>query len=283
MGKTFEDSTILVVDDDEMNLRIAKMILERKLSCKVLTANNGLSTLETLRDHYVDLVLLDIMMPELNGIETLQKIRDDENLRDIPVMMLTASTEMENIKKTAALGITDYIRKPFMPAELVERVSKKLGELNALEKVLIVDDDKTRLNSMRDIVEENFPYEVLIADSSAATTKILRDNNISLVIVGAAMKFIDGFEILNFMAHNEKFGAIPFVVSDSSNLRGLLDKIKTAETVEETSPVEPAQSSEKEEVVPPREVDNVVDDHDDKKKLANVVTTFIGYKLDVRT
>ena len=283
MGKTFEDSTILVVDDDEMNLRIAKMILERKLSCKVLTATGGLSTLETLRDHYVDLVLLDIMMPELNGIETLQKIRDDENLRDIPVMMLTASTEMENIKKTAALGITDYIRKPFMPAELVERVSKKLGELNAPEKVLIVDDDKTRLNSMRDLVEENFPYEVLIADSSAATTKILRDNNISLVIVGAAMKFIDGFEILNFMARDEKFGAIPFVVSDSSNLRGLLDKIKTAATVEETSPVESAQSSEKKEVVPPREVDNVVDDRDDKKKLANVVTTFIGYKLDVRT
>ena len=276
MVKTFEDSTILVVDDDEMNLRIAKMILERKLSCKVLTANSGLSTLETLRNHYVDLVLLDIMMPELDGIETLQKIRDDENLRDIPVMMLTASAEMESIKKTAALGITDYIRKPFMPAELVERVSKKLNELNALEKVLIVDDDKTRLNAMRDFVEENFPYEVLIADSGAAAMKILRDNDINLVIVGAAMKFIDGFEILNFMARDEKFGAIPFVVSDSSNLRGLLEKIKTAATVEETPTVEPQN-------IPPREVDNVVDDRDDKKKLANVVTTFIGYKLDVRT
>ncbi len=274
MGKTFEDSVILVVDDDEMNLRIAKMILERKLSCKVLTANNGLSTLEILRDHYVDLVLLDIMMPELDGIETLQKIRDDENLRDISVMMLTASAEMENIKKTAALGITDYIRKPFMPAELVERVSKKLNELNALEKVLIVDDDKIRLNAMRDIVEENFPYEVLIADSGAAAMKILRDNDINLVIVGAAMKFIGGFEILNFMARDEKFGAIPLVIGDSSNLRGLLDKIKIAATIEETSPVESQNIS-------PREVENVVDDHADKKKLANVVTTTIGYKLDV--
>ena len=283
MRKKFSDSVILVVDDDEMNLRIARMILERKLSCNVLTASDGLSTLEILREHYVDLVLLDILMPELDGIATLQKIRDDENLRDIPVMMLTASAEMENIKKTAALGITDYIRKPFMPDDLVERVSKKLNELNALEKVLVVDDDKTRLNAMRDIVEENFPYEVLIADSGEAATKILRDNDISLVIVGAAMKFVDGFAILNFMARDENFGAIPFVTSDATSLRGLLDKIKIAATVDEAPIVKPAQSSEKKEVVPPPEVENVIDEHDDKKKLANVVTTFIGYKLDVRT
>ena len=276
MGKTFEDRVILVVDDDEMNLRIAKTILERKLSCKVLTANSGQSGLEILREHYVDLVLLDIMMPELDGIETLREIRAEELLSDIPVIMLTASAEMDDIKKTAALGITDYIRKPFMPDKLVERVTKKLSEVNALEKVLIVDNDKARLNAMRDVVEENFPYEVLTADSGSAAKEILSDNKISLVIVGAEMKFIDGFEILNFMARDEKFGAIPFVTSDSTSLRGLLDKIKTAEKIEE-APVKTAQASKK------VEVEHVAEEHDDKKKVANVVTTFIGYKLDVRT
>ena len=117
---------ILVVDDDEMNLNIARMILERKLPCKVLTVDNGIDALDMLRAERVSLVLLDIMMPEFDGMETLAEIRADERIKNVPVMMLTATVEKDLIQRAMALGVRDYIKKPFLPADLITRVSKKL-------------------------------------------------------------------------------------------------------------------------------------------------------------
>ena len=124
------ESVILVIDDDEMNLKIAKVILERKLSCKVICTDNGIVGLDILRRQQVDLVLLDIMMPYFDGLETLQEIRADAIIKDVPVMMLTASGDFENVKQALKLGVKDYIRKPLLPDDLVQRVKNKLAETN---------------------------------------------------------------------------------------------------------------------------------------------------------
>ena len=81
---------ILVIDDDEMNLQIAKMVLEKKLLCKVIGVDNGVEGIAILKSQRVNLVLLDVMMPDFDGIETLQEIRGDVQIKDVPVMMLTA-------------------------------------------------------------------------------------------------------------------------------------------------------------------------------------------------
>ena len=128
MNDFTENNVVLVVDDDEMNLQIAKRILEKKLPCRVVTASSGEQCLEILRSQYVRVVLLDILMPDMDGIETLREIRSDEKFEELPVIMLTASLDKDNIKKAAALGVKDYVRKPFMPKELIDRVSKKLVE-----------------------------------------------------------------------------------------------------------------------------------------------------------
>lgn len=124
------ESVILVIDDDEMNLKIAKVILERKLPCKVICTDNGIVGLDILRRQHVDLVLLDIMMPYFDGFETLEEIRADVIIKDVPVMMLTASGDFENVKQALKLGVKDYIRKPLLPDDLVQRVKNKLAEAN---------------------------------------------------------------------------------------------------------------------------------------------------------
>lgn len=139
MTKRIEDKIVLVVDDDEMNLQVAKMILERKIKCRVLTVSGGKEAIEILRRQDVSLILLDIMMPNYDGIETLQEIRADKFLSNLPVMMLTASSDADNIKKTAALGVRDYVKKPFMPAELIKRVT---------EKLLVIDNEELEKNSL---------------------------------------------------------------------------------------------------------------------------------------
>ena len=139
---------ILVIDDDEMNLQIAKMILEKKLPCEVLCATGGHEGLEILRNRRVNLVLLDILMPEFDGIETLREIRDDKRIKNVSVMMLTASGDVENIQKVGTLGVKDYIKKPFMPADLIKRVEKKLSEINSAD-ILLIGDETTELLNMK--------------------------------------------------------------------------------------------------------------------------------------
>ena len=97
---------------------IANSEIGKKLSCEVICTDNGKDGAEILRRERVNLVLLDIMMPEQDGIEILEKFRGDERLKKVSVMMLTAANGIENLKKVYTLGVKDYIKKPFMPADL---------------------------------------------------------------------------------------------------------------------------------------------------------------------
>ena len=253
---------VLVIDDDEMNLQIAKMILEKKLSCKVIAVDNGAEGIDVLRNNKIRLVLLDIMMPDFDGIETLQEIRSDENISDVPIMMLTASADLENVKKSRALGVTDYIRKPFMPADLVERVNKKLAETEPPEKILLVDENKWTLKIMRDVAEKNFSFEVETAATADDAIKILSREEISLLVTNGDIKFVNGLKLLNFISRNEELGELPFAITTPENLSDVLKKFS------------PQLKDDKSTSTPETEPTIIAE-----KKIANVVTNIIGYEL----
>lgn len=259
---------ILVIDDDEMNLQIARMILQRKLPCEVIAVDNGVEGLDVLRSQRVNLVLLDVLMPDFDGIETLAEIRADEKISAVPVMMLTASGDMDNVRRAAELGVKDYIKKPFMPADLIERVKLKLEEQHA-EEILLIGDDAEELQKMRTLIEENFSHEVSIADANSAV-EILRKIEPTLIIADANMKFVNGFRILDFLTTDEKFSNIPFALTDAEKILELVDKIN-APPPGEKPPVEKPPA--------PKIETPVVERDADKKKIAGVVTTLIGYKL----
>lgn len=117
--------TILVVDDDVMNLKMAEFILAQK-NYGVCKAESGMDCLLYLKDNKVDLILLDIEMPIMSGIRTLEVIKDNKELADIPVIFLTASAEVETVMEAAKLGAVGYVTKPFMPQELLARVEKAI-------------------------------------------------------------------------------------------------------------------------------------------------------------
>lgn len=116
--------TILVIDDDEINCEMAKTILKRNFPYHVMVASSGMQGVETMHNHAVHLVLLDVTMPGWDGFKTLSVIREDERLQDIPVIMLTASADRLSVVKASEGGVIDYIKKPFLPEELVSRVAK---------------------------------------------------------------------------------------------------------------------------------------------------------------
>ncbi len=131
--------TILVVDDDDMNLKMAEFILKKDMKdIAVLLADSGMKAIDILQREKVDLVLLDFQMPVMNGLKTLELIRKREDLKDIPVIFLTASSDRDTVIKAGMMGVADYIKKPFMPKDLVDRVNRALL-VRALDNPLLSD------------------------------------------------------------------------------------------------------------------------------------------------
>lgn len=120
-----EGSKILVVDDNEMNRDLLARRLKRQ-GHEVLTANDGLAALGILNSHRVDLVLLDIMMPNLDGYQVLAKMKADEYLTDLPVIMITAVDELDSAVKCIEMGADDYLTKPFNAVLLGARINASL-------------------------------------------------------------------------------------------------------------------------------------------------------------
>ena len=114
--------SVMVVDDNEMNRDMLSRRLERT-GYNVLVASNGKEALDLLAIESVDLVLLDIMMPQMNGYEVLEHLKSDSDLKHIPVIMTTALDESDGISKCMALGAADYLTKPFNPVQLKLRVA----------------------------------------------------------------------------------------------------------------------------------------------------------------
>ena len=115
---------ILVVDDDTMNLMLTKRILEKEYD--VLLAQSGKEAPEKMKGEEIDLVLLDIAMPEMSGIETFEHMK--EFPVEIPVIFLTASGYEEDVMSAIRLGAVNYLKKPFFPKELLKRVAKELNK-----------------------------------------------------------------------------------------------------------------------------------------------------------
>ncbi len=115
--------TILVVDDTIANIDI---LLEFLHEYDVITALNGKSALSILNEDEVDLVLLDIMMPDMDGFEVCRQIKAKEKFQNLPVIFVSAKTDMADIQKGFAIGGVDYVTKPFNPPELLSRVKTHL-------------------------------------------------------------------------------------------------------------------------------------------------------------
>lgn len=116
---------ILVVDDDQMNLKMASFILQQK-GYYVITASSGMECLSKLSSTTFDLILLDVEMPIMNGIRTLEHIREHKEYNDIPVMFLTADSNEKTVIAAGRLGAVGYLKKPYMPQDFLERVEKVL-------------------------------------------------------------------------------------------------------------------------------------------------------------
>jgi len=158
------DATLLVVDDDEANRYTLVGRLRREGYANVTTASDGRQALELLESGDFDLVLLDIMMPELNGYQLLEKLKADHRLRHVPVIMISAVDEMASVVRCIELGAEDYLPKPFDATLLRARVGA------CLEKKAMRDEIRAQADQLADwnrLLEERVQQQLSQLDRLA--------------------------------------------------------------------------------------------------------------------
>ncbi|MEJ2143083.1 MAG: response regulator [Gammaproteobacteria bacterium] len=158
-GEEISTPAILVVDDNEMNRDVLTRRLRRQ-DYIIYTAEDGRDALDKLGTHNVDLILLDIMMPVMDGIKVLKTLKADQQLRHIPVIMITALDEIQSVAKCIEMGAEDYLPKPFNPVLLMARVSA------CLEKKQLHDQEQKYTHHLESQVQEQIQE---IAESQLST------------------------------------------------------------------------------------------------------------------
>lgn len=176
-SSTNQPARILVVDDNRMNrLKLAHGLEGRGHS--VSLAENGLEALNLLRSEKFDLLLLDILMPEVDGFQVLQEMNTDPNLRGIPVIVISALEEIDSVVKCIEMGAEDHLPKPFDPVLLNARIGA------SLEKKRLRDEVVEQLDFIRDIFGKYVP-------ESVAKTIVSRKGNLEPTQTVATILYSD--------------------------------------------------------------------------------------------
>lgn len=150
--------TILVVDDVRIIRRLVRVNLELE-GYSVIEAENGKDALDKIKEAKPDLILLDVIMPYLDGFQVLQRLRANAETRDVPVVMLTSCSEEIDQIKGWELGISDYVIKPFNPNALVNVVKKALSEIGGRKTKKKRDAEIAKLKivkTIKDVDEDIF-------------------------------------------------------------------------------------------------------------------------------
>lgn len=168
----------MVVDDDFNICELIRLILQKE-DFKVTVANDGISALEKLEIDKIDLIILDIMMPNMDGWEFCKEVRKFSN---IPIIMLTAKSEINQKVKGFDLGVDDYLTKPFEPEELVARVKALLKRCNIsvsksveIGKVIIDQNQYMVKTASENVTLPRKEFELLFMLASTPGKTFLRD------------------------------------------------------------------------------------------------------------
>ena len=200
--------SVLVVDDNAVNRDLLSRRLVRH-GHRVTTVEDGRRALQLLQTHSFDLVLLDIMMPEMNGYQVLQRLKADEKLRHIPVIMISALDEIDSVVRCIHLGAEDYLAKPFDPVLLRARIGacleKKLLRDREAQHLAQIEAEKQRADELLHVI---LPHQIVTELKATNAVKPRRYDNVAVLFC----------DIVDFTRYCEALPAEEVI----ANLQGLV-------------------------------------------------------------
>ena len=223
--KEEEKPLVLIVDDNPENVRLLGMVIKDE-GYLVGIARDGEQTLEMAVQHRPDLVLLDVMMPGIDGFAVCRHLKERAETRDTPVILLTARAESEDIVQGFNVGAVDYVTKPFNTAELLARVRTQLelqqarrelarayDELKTLQqKLLEAERIKTLVEAAGGAAHEiNQPLQVIVGYLNLIEIELAGKENEASAFVAEALRETESItQILKNMRAVKRYEALPY-------------------------------------------------------------------------
>src|SRR5437764_9035503 len=224
-GAAIATGSLLVVDDNELNRDMLTRRLER-LGYDVSSAENGMEALKLLRAGPFDLLLLDIIMPVMDGFEVLEQLKAEPRLRDIPVIVLSASDQLDHVVKCIQKGAEDYLSKPFSPVLLQARIGSCLERKRLRDQETLylrqIEEEKLRSDELLHVI---LPRDIAAELKTTHAVKPRRFENVGIL-------FCDIVEFTAYSAHRgpeEILSHLQTLVEafEQLCLKHSLEKIKT--------------------------------------------------------
>ncbi len=238
---------ILIIDDDSINRTLMAACLEEN-GYIVHEAEDGMIGLKILREESFDLVLLDLLMPVMDGFEVLTRMKSEKRLRHLPVIVTSGEMDQENIVQCLRMGAVDYMTKPCDPIMLCTRIQNILYPLTRGDDqkrkttgTLLVVDDDTLYRTLLTTCLEDKGYIVAEAENGKEAWKMIETGSYDLVFLDLVMPEMNGFEVLERMKSDGRTDHIPvIVVSGENDMESLVRCIETGAADFICKPFEPA-------------------------------------------
>mgnify|MGYP003701331941 CR=1 FL=1 len=232
----FAGSRIMVVDDDQRNIFAMSVLIERGQG-EVIAADGGVAAIAILRQTPdIHLVLMDIMMPSMDGYATIRAIRALDEFNAIPILAVTAKVVAGERERCMAAGANDYVPKPVNTAELIAAIGPWLrtpastnmtamaSSLPAASSapVLVVDDSRAKRLALIAALSP-LGYPIVEADSGAAALDCVSDQNFAVILLDIRMPIMDGFETAKLIRQNPRSAVTPIIFVTANTI----DEIET--------------------------------------------------------
>jgi PAS domain S-box-containing protein len=208
-----ESETILVVDDDVNIRRFLTYELKNK-GYKVFEASNGKEAIDLARKQHPDLITLDVQMPDISGFDVTAVLKNDDETRDIPVLILSV---IEDKEKAYKLGANDCLAKPFTKEKLIAKVNQLL--IGTKKTILVVDDDKSLVKSIKYQLEHR-GYSTYVAYDGKDALETIRKHRPDLILLDIIMPVMNGYEVIKALKSNPETADIRIVLMTGIEIDG---------------------------------------------------------------
>ena len=214
-GATEDDAPlVLVIDDDPQAQELKRFYLERD-GYRVIQLFDGRRAIDTIRAERPRVVLLDLLMPEVNGWEVLARIKQEEDLRDVPVMCISI---VDGVERTLKMGAVDFMRKPIEPERLLEKVAA-LARDRKLHQVLIVDDDPAARRLLRTLLQHSgLDLNCNEAVNGRDALRQLATQPADLIVTDLMMPRMDGLDLVTHLRGEQAYRDIPILMVTAKDL-----------------------------------------------------------------
>jgi two-component system response regulator HydG len=215
--------TILVVDDNQDLLETFAMILKRR-GYRVQTATDGSSAVNKFKEQNFDITLMDIVMPEMNGVDAFKKIKEIQP--KAPIILMTAYSDEELIQNAKNEGVCQIIHKPIHIDQLIELINETAGS----QPILIVDDDADICETLTQILELQ-GFEVASASSGEQAVTMTKDTSFQIAIIDVKLPKIDGLETLLRLKEINPDIIVIMMTGFRNEVKEALDKAQAASAI----------------------------------------------------